>query len=223
MIELFPDKTLYYTDDRKKTDCMVMSEQALCTEREQIMLPIMQTKKTAPSQEKAQQKRQDARREDRVQTMVNTGNAAVRRRKQYRATGSNQIMQVKKKNRELKWFLYTVAFCCMFFAMLISARIICNNEEYNASEPQNIYTTSDDNNEVSDYDMISVTEPYKEVVIRNGDSLWSIAKENMSPGCHSVNEMVDSISMYNHLEDSRIYAGQILKIPCGYAIADNGI
>ena len=54
---------------------------------------------------------------------------------------------------------------------------------------------------------------YKIVEIQEGDSLWSIAKENMNPGFHDVNEYIEEVMVCNQLSSDKIYAGSYLMIP----------
>ncbi len=64
---------------------------------------------------------------------------------------------------------------------------------------------------------------YKVVEIESGDSLWSIAKENMTPGFHDINEYIDEIIECNQLNSDQITEGKYLLIPYYEVIADNTI
>ena len=54
---------------------------------------------------------------------------------------------------------------------------------------------------------------YKIVEIKKGDSLWSIAKENMTPGFHDVNEYIEEVMTCNQLSSDKLYAGSYLMVP----------
>ena len=54
---------------------------------------------------------------------------------------------------------------------------------------------------------------YKIVEIKEGDSLWSIAKENMNPGFHDVNEYIEEVMICNQLSSDKLYAGSYLMVP----------
>ena len=54
---------------------------------------------------------------------------------------------------------------------------------------------------------------YKIVEIKEGDSLWSIAKENMNPGFHDVNEYIEEVKTCNQLSSDKLYAGSYLMVP----------
>lgn len=54
---------------------------------------------------------------------------------------------------------------------------------------------------------------YKVVEIKYGDTLWSIAKENMNPGFHDINEYINEIKECNQLHSDQINRGCSLLIP----------
>ena len=54
---------------------------------------------------------------------------------------------------------------------------------------------------------------YKEIEIQPGDSLWSIAKENLGPGYDDIYEYIDDIAECNNLHSDRINAGGYLIVP----------
>lgn len=54
---------------------------------------------------------------------------------------------------------------------------------------------------------------YKVIEIEYGDTLWNIAKENMSPGYSDINEYIDEIKECNQLSSDRINSGNYLMIP----------
>lgn len=55
-------------------------------------------------------------------------------------------------------------------------------------------------------------EPFKKVVISKGDTIWSIALENMPDG-YDVRKMVYEIREFNNLDDAIIHPGDVIKIP----------
>ena len=52
----------------------------------------------------------------------------------------------------------------------------------------------------------------KQVIVHSGDSLWSIASENIEQG-KSVRSYVYEIAELNNIKDSKIYAGQTILVP----------
>ena len=54
---------------------------------------------------------------------------------------------------------------------------------------------------------------YKVVEIQTGDSLWTIAKENMGPGYSDVYDYIREIKACNQLKTNNITAGSYLVIP----------
>ncbi|MDO4978114.1 MAG: LysM peptidoglycan-binding domain-containing protein, partial [Eubacteriales bacterium] len=54
---------------------------------------------------------------------------------------------------------------------------------------------------------------YKVVEIQYGDTLWSIAKENMNPGFYDINEYIAEIKECNQLCSDQITRGCSLLIP----------
>lgn len=54
---------------------------------------------------------------------------------------------------------------------------------------------------------------YKVVEIHKGDSLWSIARENMGPGYSDIYEYIRDIRSCNQLETDYITSGNYLMIP----------
>jgi len=61
---------------------------------------------------------------------------------------------------------------------------------------------------------------YKIIEINEGDSLWSIAEENMSPGFHDIRDYIQEIRDCNQLSTDQIYAGSYLMLPY-YEITNN--
>lgn len=54
---------------------------------------------------------------------------------------------------------------------------------------------------------------YKVVEIHQGDSLWSIARENMTPGYSNIYQYMDEIKECNQLGTNDITSGAYLMIP----------
>lgn len=55
-------------------------------------------------------------------------------------------------------------------------------------------------------------ENYVEVIIKRGDTLWSIALNN-KPKNYDTREIVYEIMMANNLEDSKLNPGDVIKVP----------
>ena len=53
----------------------------------------------------------------------------------------------------------------------------------------------------------------KSITVQPGDSLWSIASENMSEEYSSVQNYIDEVCFINSLQDTCIHAGKNLTIP----------
>ena len=51
---------------------------------------------------------------------------------------------------------------------------------------------------------------YKEIIVSKGDTLWSIASNLKG----NINENIYEIKKINKLENSYIYVGQELSVPC---------
>lgn len=54
---------------------------------------------------------------------------------------------------------------------------------------------------------------YTVVEADQGDSLWSIAEDHMSPGYQDCNELIDEMASINHLNSTHIEAGQKIVVP----------
>lgn len=54
---------------------------------------------------------------------------------------------------------------------------------------------------------------YRVIQIEEGDSLWSIAKENMDPGFSDINEYIREVRRCNQLDSDTITAGNYLMVP----------
>ena len=53
---------------------------------------------------------------------------------------------------------------------------------------------------------------YKSIEITDGDTLWSIAKENMSEEYDSVYAYIEEVMEMNNLESDQIHSGQYLTV-----------
>lgn len=82
-----------------------------------------------------------------------------------------------------------IVLCMIFFLVLHTSRTVVNADE-NLSEIQ-----------------------YREVEIQSGDSLWSIAKENMNPGFSDIYEYIHEIKTCNNLASDKITSGCYLVVP----------
>lgn len=54
---------------------------------------------------------------------------------------------------------------------------------------------------------------YSSIMIEKGDTLWSIASENMTSEYGRVEDYIEEIRSLNHLYSDGIYAGEYLTIP----------
>lgn len=54
---------------------------------------------------------------------------------------------------------------------------------------------------------------YKSIQVREGDTLWSIAEENMTDEWNSTRSYVDAIKKLNQKNSDSIYAGMYISIP----------
>lgn len=63
------------------------------------------------------------------------------------------------------------------------------------------------------------TKKVKSVFVYNGDSLWSIAKDNYTELNGSIREYMDEIKKTNHLESDAVESGTYLVVP--YYIINN--
>ena len=53
---------------------------------------------------------------------------------------------------------------------------------------------------------------YKSIEIQEGDSLWSIAVENMSEEYSTINEYIEEVMEINNLNSTQIHEGQYLIV-----------
>lgn len=54
---------------------------------------------------------------------------------------------------------------------------------------------------------------YTVVEADQGDSLWTIAEDHMSPGYQDCNDLIDEMASINHLNGTHIEAGQKIVVP----------
>ena len=64
---------------------------------------------------------------------------------------------------------------------------------------------------------MSANEHNEIVIVRPGDSLWSIAGE-IAQGKHSTRDIVNDIIKLNSLENVTLYVGQQLEVPAEYFV-----
>lgn len=62
-------------------------------------------------------------------------------------------------------------------------------------------------------DSVPMNKYYTSVEADQGDSIWGIAEDNMSPGYNDVSDLVDEIYNINGLRTDHIEAGQKLIVP----------
>lgn len=95
-----------------------------------------------------------------------------------------------KRNRIIKMML---SFCLVFILAMMSGSIISYAKSSKQESPSYKYYTS--------------------VTIQEGDTLTTIAKENISPEFTSVSAYINEVRQMNHLDSEKIYSGQSLIIP----------
>ena len=54
---------------------------------------------------------------------------------------------------------------------------------------------------------------YTSILVENGDTLWSIALENMTPEYEQIEEYISEVRRLNHLCGDNIRAGEYLTLP----------
>lgn len=54
---------------------------------------------------------------------------------------------------------------------------------------------------------------YTSIMIEQGDTLWSIASDNMTPEYERIEEYMKEVRRLNHLYGDNIHAGEYLTIP----------
>ena len=60
---------------------------------------------------------------------------------------------------------------------------------------------------------VEVCKYYKSVMIEKGDTLWSIASQNMNSGYNDISSYIEEVMRMNGLQDDRITEGMYLVIP----------
>ncbi|REJ33941.1 MAG: hypothetical protein DIU83_05050 [Bacillota bacterium] len=60
--------------------------------------------------------------------------------------------------------------------------------------------------------LVPPVQEYKEVVVRDGDTLWHIARRHAGPGV-DTRQLVDEIREANDLPGAVLRPGQVLKVP----------
>lgn len=61
---------------------------------------------------------------------------------------------------------------------------------------------------------MNVPTGYRSYVIQSGDSLWSIAKDNLPEAEENITEFVKELKSINRLQSDYIYDGQLIAVPC---------
>lgn len=59
---------------------------------------------------------------------------------------------------------------------------------------------------------VFISNPYIEVKVIEGDTLWNIAKEHL-PSNYDIRKMIYNIKEINDIESANIHPGDIIKIP----------
>lgn len=234
MIELYPTNDLYEDSMINSGSAAAIAFDRASFQKEQIMLPFVNRKSvkentsvSTPEEKSSKAVKNQATSTQRVkkQHVQHTHGSAYRTGKQSRRVASQQsnrrVAAKRSTFRELKWFLLSTLLCFLFFGILLSARMICHGEIIIKKGSTPVETSVSSVNDIASPVNTSKVDSYKVIHIQSGDSLWSIAQKNMTSDYHSVEEMVESICLYNHLEDSRIYAGQTLKIPYTYSVQED--
>lgn len=67
--------------------------------------------------------------------------------------------------------------------------------------------------QASDMDHLTSYKYYKSIQIANGDTLWSIAQNNMDENYSNAAQYITEIKQMNALSSDQIFAGNYLLIP----------
>jgi cell division protein YceG involved in septum cleavage len=57
------------------------------------------------------------------------------------------------------------------------------------------------------------TKYYKSVTIESGDTLWSIAEQDMTPGWDDIRDYIAEVEQINSLDGDSIHAGNSIIVP----------
>lgn len=67
--------------------------------------------------------------------------------------------------------------------------------------------------EANDGSEVILYKYYHRIEVEEGDTLWSIAKENYTPCEQTIQEYIAEVEQINHCTNGIIYAGEYLMIP----------
>jgi len=106
---------------------------------------------------------------------------------------------INKRNRNVRRngnnIIKKSAIILAVLMMLICSIFVIKNKSYAAQE------------------LSDKTICYKPIFVRQGDSLWSIANENMTEEWGSTDKYVAEIKKLNNMKDSKLIAGSYISIP----------
>ena len=105
---------------------------------------------------------------------------------------SRRDMRRRKRKHDLITGLFSLAACLVIVFILL------------------ITTTVKTNADVQD---LATNKYYKTVHVEAGDTLWSIAEENMTAEYDDIHDYIKEIKAINNMIDSRIYADQNICVP----------
>ncbi len=111
---------------------------------------------------------------------------------------TRQAISKAKRRRQLnlyKKILYTSLFAFVCISILVLTVIIRNNNQSKASAS------------------LSGSYHYETVVIKEGDSLWSIAEEHIDSYSGTARDLVNEIASVNNLETDSIITGTYILVP----------
>ena len=100
-----------------------------------------------------------------------------------------------RRERRRRILFYRITVPCMITVLIMSMLIFEKNDSLKTSAH-------------SDRELY-----YKSVLVEDGDTIWSIAKENMTEEWPSVQAYVNAIMKLNQKDSDSIYAGMYLSIP----------
>ena len=109
------------------------------------------------------------------------------------AYGYKSKSGIRRKKRQKRQLLAAFFTFCM---IVIISFVVCGFSS-------NAKTETED--EVCKY--------YKSVMIEKGDTLWSIASQNMNSGDNDISSYIEEVMRMNGLQDDRITEGMYLVIP----------
>lgn len=63
------------------------------------------------------------------------------------------------------------------------------------------------------FDEVNTFKYYTSIEIEPGDTLWTIAKQYISPEYNSIIDYIDEVKLLNNMGEDHIYSGQHLMVP----------